>query len=72
LQNAPVLYCFALGSQVLERLNEEPPGTTGGVEDRLTKPGVCCLHHELNDRSRGVELAGITCCVSHLSQHGFI
>ena len=61
-----------LRREVVVRLDEEAAGATRGVEHGLAELRIGDIDHELHDRTRGVELAGIARRVAHLAEHVFV
>ncbi len=59
-------------THMLKRLDQKPSRPTGWVKDRLAKLGINLLHHEANQRPRGVELARVASCIPHLPEHRLV
>ena len=63
---------LGLGAHVLEGPDQEPAGPDRRVEHRLAHLRVDALNDEPHQRTRGVELAGIACRVTHLTKHRLV
>src|SRR6266508_1947946 len=57
---------------MFERLDEEPTGAAGRVEDYFAKSGIHDFHHEADDGARRVELAGVAGRVTHFFEHRLV
>src|ERR1017187_6570619 len=71
-QNAPMLDGLRLLAEMIKRLDQESASAACRIEHRLAKPWIRHFHHEPNQRSWRVELAGITSGVTHLLQHRLV
>jgi hypothetical protein len=58
--------------EVFEGFDEEAAGAAGGIEDGFAKAGIEGADDELDDGTRGVELAGVAGGVAHLAEHRFV
>ena len=57
---------------MLVRLAEKAAGAARRVEHGFSELRVRDRNHELHDRTRRVELAGIAGRIPHLAEHGFV
>src|ERR1035438_5910206 len=57
---------------MIERLDQESASATCRIEHGLAKPRIRHFHHEPDQRSWRVELAGIASGVTHLLQHRLV